>query len=370
MKELRERRKLAVMRLLLFAVGMTVAFFTCTATAQALLQIGVQAPDFSLRDLEGKEVRLSRYAGGKGVVLLFWSTWSANSPKALKRLEAYYRKYKEKGIQVLAVNADNQTLSAEDIEKLKKTAKELDLTFPVLVDRGLKTFHEYSIIALPSTIIISEGKISYELAGLPLVGTEDMFDFLLALAGEAPKKKLEQKYRPRHDAIADAGLGRGFVKKKKYDMAHPLFLKAIEKDPKYMLPYIELARLYETEGRSAEAEGILKKALAAEPDNVVVASELGYLLTRAGRLKEAGEMLDRAAKANSYTPSHYYHAYALGMGGQLKESLGAFEQALSLNPFEPATYMLRAEVHEKNKMMKEAASDYRKALELVLKIKG
>jgi Tfp pilus assembly protein PilF len=32
--------------------------------------------------------------------------------------------------------------------------------------------------------------------------------------------------------------------------------------------------------------------------------------------------------------------------------------------------MLRAEVYEKNKMMKESASDYRKALELILKIKG
>ncbi|MCL4493117.1 MAG: redoxin domain-containing protein [Nitrospirae bacterium] len=364
------KEKVAVIQLMLILIGVTVVFFTCTATAQALLQVGTQAPEFSLKDIEGKEASLSQYSKSRGVALLFWSTWSANSPKALKKFEAFYRKYKDRGIQVIAINADNQALSNEDVEKLKKLVKDLDLTFPILLDRGLKTFHEYSTIALPSTVIISEGKIAYELAGLPLVGTEDMFDFLLVMAGEPPRKKFEPKYRPRHDAIADAGLARGFVKKKKYEMAYPLFLKAIEKDPQFTLPYIELAKLYETEGRNAEAEGILKKALSTGPENVVAASELGYLLAKTGRLQEATEILGKAAKVNSYTPAHYYLAYALGMGGRLKESLSAFEQALSLNPFEPTTYMLRAEVYEKHKMMKESASDYRKALELILKIKG
>jgi Tfp pilus assembly protein PilF/peroxiredoxin len=343
--------------------------FTLPVSAQALLQIGAQAPEFTLKDIEGKDISLSQYSQKKAVVVLFWSTWSAKSPNALKRFEGFYKKYKDRGIQVIGVNADSQTISNEDIEKIKKLVKEFDITFPMLMDKELKTFHEYSVIALPSTIIVSEGKIAYELPGLPLVGTEDMFDYLLVLAGEQPKKKMEPKYKPRHDAIADTNLARGFVKRKKYDMAYPLFKKAIEKDPKYMLPYVELARLYETEGKNPEAEETFKNALNAEPENVAVMSEFGYFLTKLGRIKEAVEILDRAVKKNSYTPAYYYHAYALAKNGQIKDSLGAFEGALSMNPYDPKLYSLRGEVYENSKMPKEAASDYKKALELILKIK-
>ncbi|MCL4537098.1 MAG: redoxin domain-containing protein [Nitrospirae bacterium] len=362
------KEKILIVQALVFIV-VFVASFIHTATAQALLQIGAQAPDFSLKDIEGKDISLSQYAQKKAVVVLFWSTWSAKSPNALKRFEDFYKKYKDRGIQVIAINADNQTISNEDMEKIKNLGKELDITFPMLLDKALKTFHEYSVIALPSTIIVSEGKITYELPGLPLVGTEDMFDYLLVLAGEQLKKKMEPKYKPRHDAIADTNLARGFVKKKRYEMAYPLFKKAIEKDPKYMLPYVELAKLYELDGKRTEAEEAFRKALAIESENVVVMSELGYFLTKTGRTKEAVEILEKAVKVNSYTPAHYYYAYALAKNGQMERALNAFDSALSLNPYDPLIYSLRGEVYENGKMLKESASDYKKALGLILKIK-
>ena len=348
-------------------------FFASPVTAEALLQLGTQAPDFTLKDTEWQDVSLARYSGEKAVVLLFWSTWSTNSPKALKRFEEYYSRYKDKGIQVIGINADNQTLSREDIGSIKKLMKEAGVTFPVLLDRGLDTFHNYNVIALPSTVVISGGKVSYTLPGLPLVGTEDMFDYLLTLAGEQPRKKVEPKFKARPDAIADTGLARQFISRKQYAMAYPLLQKAIEKDPKYIAPYVELAKLYAVEGKNAEAEEILKKALASEPGNVVASSELGYLLSRTGRAKEAIGILSSAlGKENendSYTPAHYYLAYALGMDDRLEEALKVFARAVSLNPFDPMTYRLRGEIYERSNMLKEAASDYRKALELIAKIK-
>ena len=339
--------------------------FACTADTQALLQTGTQAPEFSLKDIAGKDHTLSQYSKKKAVVILFWATWSANSREALKRFEEFHRKYKDKGIQIIGINAENQTISAEDLKDVNSMVKELDISFPILVDHGLDTFRSYNTIALPSTIVVSDGKITHELAGLPLVATEDLFDTLMVLAGEQPRKKTEPSYKPRHDAIADANLGRGFVRKKLYAMAYPFLKKAIEKDPKYMLPYVELARLYETEGNFPEAEGTLRKALSVEPENVVILSELGHLLSRTGKGKEAIEVLDKAAKLNSYTPSHYYLAYALGKDGRTQEALASFEKALALNPFESTIYVLRAEIYEQNNRLKEASADYRKALELM-----
>ncbi|MEW6740136.1 MAG: redoxin domain-containing protein [Nitrospirota bacterium] len=355
--------------LLPFFLFLYLYLFALPVSALALLQTGAQAPEFALKDIDGRDVSLSRYSQKKAVIVLFWSTWSANSPKAVKRFEEFHRKYRDRGIQVIGINADNQTISKEDVENIKKFVKEMDVTFPVILDKGLKTFHDYGVIALPSTVVISEGKITYEMPGLPLVGTEDMFDYLLVLAGETPKKKIEPRYAPHHDAVANANLAMRFVNKKMYGMAYPLFRKAIEKDPKYMLPYMEMAKLYNVEGKLTEAEETLRKALSVEPDNVVVIGELGYILSKAGKIKEAMHILERVVKLNSHTPIYYYYAYALAKNGRMKEAMNAFDKAIALNPYEPMIYLLRAEVLENSGMLKETASDYRKAIELILKIR-
>ena len=182
--------------------------FACTAIAQALLQVGAKAPDFSLKDIDGKVHTLSEYSEKKALVIVFWSTWSAKSPKALRRFQEFHKKYKDKGIQVIGINTENQTISAEDVKNVSSTVKNLDISFPILLDQGLSTFQSYSAIALPSTIVVSDGKITHELAGLPLTATEDLFDELMVLAGEQPRKKMEPSYKPRYDAIADTNLGR------------------------------------------------------------------------------------------------------------------------------------------------------------------
>jgi Tfp pilus assembly protein PilF len=233
----------------------------------------------------------------------------------------------------------------------------------------LNTFREYATIALPSTVVVIGGKISYELPGFPLTATEDMFDYLSVLAGDTPRKKIEKAYEPVHAAIADTNLAREFVRKKLYTMAHPMFRKAIEKDPKYMRPYVELAKLQETEGNAASAAETLNKALSVSPDNVVVMSELGFMLVKTGKVKESLDILAKAVAKNSYTPSHYYYAYALGRDGKMKEAFASFDAALSLNPFEPSIYLLRAETYENSAMLKEASADYKKALALMLNIK-
>jgi Flp pilus assembly protein TadD/peroxiredoxin len=373
MKKLRECHTCNILLLQAAAVftALVVGSFACTATAQALLQTGLQAPEFALNDIDGRQISLSQYAQDKTVVLVFWSTWSDNSSRALKRLEDYYKKYGDRrGVMVIGINADSQAISSDDVQRIKGTVKDLGITFPVLVDKELKTFHDYDVIALPSTAVIVKGAIAYELPGLPLTGTEEMFDYLAELAGEPASKKAVSVYQPRHDAIADTNLAKRFVDKKQYAMAYPLFQKAIEKDPKYMRPYVQLAKLYELDGKGTEAEETLKKALAVVPGNVVVTSELGYVQTRAGKVREALELLKNAAKDESYTPAHYYLAYALGMDGQLKEALAVFERAITQNPYDPIAYRLRAEVYEKQGMGKEAAAEYRKILELMLKIKN
>jgi Tfp pilus assembly protein PilF/peroxiredoxin len=353
----------------IFFIGITLLSISYTATAQALLQIGSEAPNFTLKDIEGRELSLSQFSPKKAVILIFWSTWSAKSQIALKRFEDFYKKYKDRDIEIIAINADKQSISEEDIKNIITFIKEAGVTFPVLIDKGLDTFSKYGVIALPSTVVIVDKKINYELPGLPLIGTEDMFDYLTTLVGEVPRRKVESKYKPKHSAIADTNLAKRFINKKNYSMAYPLLKKAIESDPKYMLPYVELSRLYRLENNYSEAEEILKKALSIEPENTAILCELGYQLTVSKKIKEAIEVLDKARTDESYAPAFYYRGYALAKEGKFEESLKEFEKAIFLNPYDITLFKLRAEVFEEKDMLKEASEDYKRALELMLKIK-
>ncbi len=196
-----------------------------------------------------------------------------------------------------------------------------------------------------------------------------MFEYLAELAGEAPREKPKTGYKARYDAISDLNLAIEFVKKKRYEMAYPFFNKATDKDPKYMMPYIELSKLYELEQKYAEAEAVLRKGLANDPESAAVMSRLGYLLSKNGRLVEAIELLQNAVKSGAYLPSEYYMAYTLGKKGQVKESLDAFSSAIAKMPNDYSVYLLRAEIYTEQRMLKEASADYKKVLENIMGVR-
>jgi peroxiredoxin len=58
---------------LIFAVF---ALFANGISAGQLLEIGDKAPEFSLVDVSGKEIRLSDFKGKKNVVLVFYAEYS------------------------------------------------------------------------------------------------------------------------------------------------------------------------------------------------------------------------------------------------------------------------------------------------------
>src|SRR5512135_2008759 len=63
------------------------------------------APDFVLKDIEGKDVHLSDYKG-KLVLLEFWATWCPPCKATIPDLIALQAKYAGKGLVVLGVSLD------------------------------------------------------------------------------------------------------------------------------------------------------------------------------------------------------------------------------------------------------------------------
>jgi len=85
------------------------------------------APDFELKSLDGRAVKLSDFRG-KVVVLNFWATWCAPCRVETPWLIDFYRRYKEQGLEVVGVSMDDG-----DQEHVADFVKEMGVNYTVLL---------------------------------------------------------------------------------------------------------------------------------------------------------------------------------------------------------------------------------------------
>ena len=115
--------------------------------------VGHRAPDFTLRDAEGKPVQLSRVLKEKAVLLNFWATWCPPCREEMPSMERVYRDYKAKRLEILAVSLDTGS-EAVVAAKVKAFMAELPLTFPALLDPTMEVVSAYRLRGLPTTYLI------------------------------------------------------------------------------------------------------------------------------------------------------------------------------------------------------------------------
>ena len=110
------------------------------------------APDFSLRDINGKKVSLSDYKGSV-VLLNFWATWCGPCQTEMPHLEAMYKELGSRKFVVLAISADD----ARNASKVKPLIKRNGFTFPVLLDKENSVVGVYNPEStLPYNVLINE----------------------------------------------------------------------------------------------------------------------------------------------------------------------------------------------------------------------
>ena len=184
------KKKFFTSFLLLGIYCMQMLFLTaCTSekknTGENLL--GIPAPDFRLKDIHGEEVAISKVKG-KVILLRFWSTRCVSCKEEMPKLEASYKKLKEKGFEILAVNVE------DPLEKAMDFAHELNLTYPILIDEDQKAANQYKVFGVPTSFFIDkEGVVRGRVFGeLDEKGIENIVVPLLEGIALAPRIKEEK----------------------------------------------------------------------------------------------------------------------------------------------------------------------------------
>ena len=119
------------------------------------------AADFSLRDIDGKAVRLSDFKG-KVVLLDFWATWCGPCKIEIPWFIELERKHKDKGFAVIGVAMDD-----EGWDIVKPFLSRMNVNYRVVIGNDSTAQAYGGIDALPTTFLIDrDGKIAATHVGL------------------------------------------------------------------------------------------------------------------------------------------------------------------------------------------------------------
>lgn len=131
--------------------------------------VSENAPNFSLKDQNGKEVALSDFKG-KVLVLDFWSTWCVPCKKSFPAMQLAQQRYaKDASVKFLFIHTwETSKTATEEVKKYLSTA---GFDFQVLMDLKDASGHNsmvenYQVSAIPAKFIIDKkGKIVFKLTG-------------------------------------------------------------------------------------------------------------------------------------------------------------------------------------------------------------
>jgi thiol-disulfide isomerase/thioredoxin len=122
---------------------------------------GAIAPDFTLKTIDGKEVKLSDLRG-KAVLLNFWATWCGPCKIEIPWFMELEKQYASQGLIVVGVAMDDDAKVA-----VPKFEQEMKIDYPVLIGNDQVADQYGGVEGLPTTFYIGrDGKIVKKIAGL------------------------------------------------------------------------------------------------------------------------------------------------------------------------------------------------------------
>ena len=109
--------------------------------------------DFTLMDIEGKQVRLKDFKG-KVVLLEFWATWCPPCRLSAPELQALHERMEGEDFAIIAIAVEDK------LQRVRKFIEEKGITYTVVIDdKGVDD--AYGVHSIPTTLLLDkEGNVA------------------------------------------------------------------------------------------------------------------------------------------------------------------------------------------------------------------
>jgi tetratricopeptide (TPR) repeat protein len=336
----------------------------------------IPAPDFTLKDLDGKTQRLVD-ARGQKVLLNFWATWCAPCRAELADFQQLFDELRNAGVRLIAISVDEPP--AEKV--VRDFSEDLGLDLPLVlaspdlvgvynvVARNL--LDRVADLAIPTSFLLDEqgdivkvyrGAVAVEeivkdagriprsreariAAGLPFDGTNLGSKFLrnqfqlaneFAERGYPPQAEgFYERAAERSPTIAKIHFNLGTLRARqgRLDEAIAAFNTALASDPEYADAHSNLGSVYASQGKLSEASASLARAIALDPSLADAHNNLGNVYAASGKISQAEEAYRRAFHERLDFPEAHNNLGVLqARTGNLETAIASFEQAVALRP--------------------------------------
>ncbi len=346
-------------------------FVTNVTAAFKYLQEGMTAPEVTGNDITtGEKISSEKLVKGNIVIITFWATWSERSIELLKDMKTFVNDHPELPLKIIAVNVNNQKISAEERKLIEDKIAELDLPFPVILDNDLSVFYEFGVIAVPSTAILdTTGVLRYAPSGYSLTTRDlivDSVEVLLGLKKPTVITAIKEGYRPNNKSSRYFRLALQLANKRMYERALSNLELSQEADSMFSAPHNLRGQIFLKMDSASAAIKEFETAVELDSSSIAAMAGLGRALYKSGQIDAAHEkLIELHAKDDTYTPALLDLALCMVEKENYSDAIDSLHKAVELNPRDPNTHYYMGRVYQKSNQISKAAESYKIALELL-----
>ena len=127
------------------------------SAVQAQYKVGDVVSDFSLKNVDSKNVSLSQYSSSKGFIVVFTCNTCPFAKKYESRIEQLDKEFSSKAYPVIAISSNDIKVNPGDsFEEMQKRAKSEAYTFPYLYDESQAVAKQFGATNTPHVYVLAK----------------------------------------------------------------------------------------------------------------------------------------------------------------------------------------------------------------------
>src|SRR3569833_1080410 len=114
-----------------------------------VVQAAEDAPDFTLKSVEGENLRLKDYRGSVVILSFIQGRCRSHCEAQLRALQELHERYNPVGLQILGISSMSN-------ERAAALREELKLDFPILLDKDQQATQQYQATLMPTLVLVDK----------------------------------------------------------------------------------------------------------------------------------------------------------------------------------------------------------------------